>query len=112
MELISFLGPSSRLCLACRRPVFQPGVAVLATTAACRLLALPLKPHAVTNLARPTLLVAQVLWDLLLAAGRHSEALRRIAMVHESVTTAFGAGSIEQRMMDVRLGVSIAGAYG
>lgn len=53
-----------------------------------------------------------MLWDLLFAAGRHSEALRRIALVHEAVTTAFGAGSIEQRMMDVRLGVSIAGAHG
>lgn len=52
----------------------------------------------------------QVLWDLLLAAGRHSEALRHIALVHEAVKAAFGAGSLEQRMMDVRLGMSIAGA--
>ncbi len=52
----------------------------------------------------------QVLWDLLVAAGRHSEALRQIALVHEAVKAAFGAGSTEQRMMDVRLGMSIAGA--
>ncbi|PRW44390.1 signal recognition particle-docking [Chlorella sorokiniana] len=54
------------------------------------------------------IVLQQVLWDLLLAAGRHSEALRNIAVVHEAVKAAFGAGSIEQRMMDVRLGVSIA----
>lgn len=52
----------------------------------------------------------QMLWDLLLASGRHSDALRQIGLVHQAVQAAFGAGSIEQRMMDVRLGVSIAGA--
>lgn len=52
-----------------------------------------------------------MLWDLLTAAGRHSEAMRQIMAVHASVEQAFGSGSIEQRMMDVRLGMSIAGEW-
>lgn len=54
-------------------------------------------------------LLHQTLWDMLYAAGRHSEALRQAAAAHSAVQTRFGAGSAEVQMLAVRLGMSIAG---